>query len=215
MRGQIQQPRGDHTPATPHLGDVRQVKVVPVGLGVPQQCRFGIGCVLAHADVRVPQDIQALGVRRHEPVFDPVVNHLDEMPGAVGTAVQVAALGRAAGFFSPRGARGSIYRWGERGKDGVEMPGHFALTADHQAVAPLQTPDAAARPHVNIVDPRRLEFPGPANVVAIIRIAAVDEDVIFLEADNEVLQDLIDDAGRNHHPDDTRFLELRDKIVQR
>ena len=40
--GQVEQPRGDHAAAPPHLGHVGQVEVVPVELGVAQGARLGV-----------------------------------------------------------------------------------------------------------------------------------------------------------------------------
>ena len=45
-RRQVEQPRGDHAAAPPHLGDVAQVEVVLVVLGVAQRRRLGVDLVL-------------------------------------------------------------------------------------------------------------------------------------------------------------------------
>ena len=56
--------------------------------------RLGVGLALDLAGVGVLEDVEALGVGGHHPVLDPVVDHLHEVAGAVGAAVQVAVLGR-------------------------------------------------------------------------------------------------------------------------
>ena len=69
-------------------------------LRVAQRCCLGIDLVLLLADIGVAQDAQSLGVGGHDPVFDAIVNHLDEVAGAVGAAVQIALLRRAAEVLS-------------------------------------------------------------------------------------------------------------------
>ena len=82
--------------APPHLGDVAEVEVVLVVRGIAQRRRLGVDGVRLLADVGGAQDVHALGVGGHEAVLDAVVHHLDEVPGAVRPAVQVALLGGAA-----------------------------------------------------------------------------------------------------------------------
>ena len=92
-RGQVEQPGADHAAAPPDLGDLGQVEVVLVVLGVVERRRLGVGLALDLAGVGVLEDVQALGVGGHHPVLDPVVDHLHEVAGAVGAAVEVALLG--------------------------------------------------------------------------------------------------------------------------
>src|SRR5207245_8126272 len=94
----------DDAAASPHLGDVGQIEVVLVVLGIAQRGCLGIDRVALPADVGGAQDAQPLGVGRHDPVLDPVVDHLDEVARAVRPAVEVPPLGRAVGLFSTRGA---------------------------------------------------------------------------------------------------------------
>src|SRR5688572_28296660 len=68
-RRQIQQPRADDAAAPPDFGNLGEVELVAVLLGQR----------LAR---RVSQDVEAFGVRLHQPVLDAVVNHLREVPGA-------------------------------------------------------------------------------------------------------------------------------------
>ena len=46
----------------------------------------------------VAQDVEALGIGLHQSVLDPVMHHLDEMPGACRTGVDVATLSAAVAF---------------------------------------------------------------------------------------------------------------------
>ena len=94
-RGQVEQPGADHAAAAPDLGDLGQVEVVLVVLGLLERRGLGVGLALDLAGVGVLEDVEPLGVGGHDPVLDPVVDHLHEVAGAVRAAVQVAVLGRA------------------------------------------------------------------------------------------------------------------------
>jgi len=50
-------------------------------------------CVRIEVELRVLQDLEPLCVRLHQPVLDPVVDHLREVPGAGCADVRVAVLG--------------------------------------------------------------------------------------------------------------------------
>ncbi len=129
------------------------------------------------ADVGGAQNAQPLGVGGHEAVLDAVVNHLDEMAGAVRTAVQIALLGGAVQLLASRSARRVARARRQRREDRIEMLDHVLFAADHHAVAALQAPDAAARPHIHVVDSLCRKFLGAPDVIHVIGIAAVDEDV--------------------------------------
>src|SRR3954452_14691527 len=90
----VEQPRGDYAAAPPDLADRGHVEVVAVVLGVAQRSGLGVAGLVGRSHVRVAQDVQALRVRRHEPVLDAVVHHLHEVPGATRPAVQPTLLAR-------------------------------------------------------------------------------------------------------------------------
>ena len=96
--------------------------------------------------VLVAQDVEALRVGLHQPVFDAIMHHLDEMPGAGWPSVNIAALGVGCGFLATGCARNIAQAGDERREDWVEMIYSLLRTADHQAVASLDTPDAADVP---------------------------------------------------------------------
>ena len=134
----------------------RQVEIVLVVLRVPQRRGLGVDVALLLADVGVLQDVEPLGVRGHEPVLDAVVHHLDEVAGAGRTAVQIALLG-GAGLARPSGgARRGVAAGRQRREDRVEPLDRFGLAADHQAVAALEPPHAAAGADVDVVQALRL-----------------------------------------------------------
>src|SRR5207248_4948469 len=93
------------------------------------------------------------------PVLDSVVDHLDVVAGAVIPGAQVSAFGR------------------KREKDWFQPFADVDLSADHQAVAFVQTPDAAARAGIDVVNLLQRQRSSPPDVVVEIRVAAVDDGV--------------------------------------
>ena len=78
-RGEIEQPGRDHAAAPPDLGDIGDVEVEAV---VRRQ----------RVDIGVLEDVEAFGIGLHQAVFDAVVDHLDEMPGADRAGMDIALL---------------------------------------------------------------------------------------------------------------------------
>src|SRR5687767_11703262 len=72
------------------------------------------------------EHLKAFAVRLKHAVLDAVMNHFNEMSGAAASHVSKTVLGR----------QGLENR--------LELVDHRFFAADHQAVAFLQTPDAAA-----------------------------------------------------------------------
>ena len=103
---EIEQPGSDHAAAAPDLGDVRQVEIVLIVLGIAQRRGFRIDHAGLLADIGGLENRQPFGIGRHHAVFDAVVHHLDEMAGAVRPAMQIALLGRAAAPFRGPGCAG-------------------------------------------------------------------------------------------------------------
>jgi hypothetical protein len=136
------------------------------------------------------------------------MDHLHEVSGAIWAAMQITVLGLGRLAGGAWGARCCIDARGEGLEDRVEMFYHIILTADHVAVAALQTPDAAADADIDIVDALGFQFVGAADVVVIVGIAAIDQDVAGLHQRHDGLEFLVDDGGRQHEPDDARFCQL-------
>src|SRR5262245_49124800 len=124
-------------------------------LGVTQRRCFPVDGVTLFADVGIAQDAQPLGVGRHDAVFDTVVDHLDEVAGAIWTAVQITQFGGTVELFAPRGARDVATAPSQALEDRIEMLDRVRVAPDHQAVASLQAPYASASPHVHIVNSLR------------------------------------------------------------
>src|SRR5580698_785404 len=212
-RGQVDQPGADHRAAAPHLGDIADVDVVLVGPRVAQRRGLRVDLVLVQAHVGLLDDRQALGDRGHHAVLDAVVHHLDEVPGAVRPAVQVTLLGGAARSQPGGRLRGALAR-GDGQEDRVQPPHRLVLAADHQAVATVQSPDAAAGTAVDVVEAVALEVLGPGDVIPVVGVPAVDHDVVGLEQRPQLVQGLLDDAGRDHDPQGPRLVQPADEVGQ-
>src|SRR4029077_4623063 len=177
-RRQVQQPRGNHAAAPPHLRNVRQIEVVLVVLGVAQWRRLGVDLMFLLADIGGAQHAQPFCVGGHDAVLDAVVNHLYEVAGAVRSAMQVTLLGGTADLFTPRRARYFVAHAGSQpGEDGIEMLDYLRLPPNHHAVASLQAPDPTTRPHVHVMNSLRRQFLGAPDIVHVVGVAAVDKDV--------------------------------------
>ena len=92
------------------------------------------------AGAGVVEEVEALGVGGHDPVLDPVVDHLHEVAGARRAAVEIALLGRRRLALAP-GVRGAALDTGrERAEERIEVRDGVVRAADHQAVARARGP---------------------------------------------------------------------------
>src|SRR6185295_15910028 len=103
----------------------------------------------------------------------------------------------------------------KRGEDRIEMLHRFGFAADHHAIAALQTPDAAARADVNIVDAFCGQLFGAANIIDVVGIAAVDQDIAALEMRQKISNCAVYRTNRHHEPNGTWLCELFDELRQR
>ena len=141
-------------------------------------------------DVGPVQDVEAFGKGGHDPVLDAVVHHLDEMASPGPPAVQVALLLRRELPGTPWRTRNVTDTWGDGLQDRVDEGDRFLVTADHQAVAALQTEDAAAGTNIDVVQALLPKLGGAAYIVAIVGVAAVDDDVALVEQPGELFNGL-------------------------
>ncbi len=183
-------------------------------LGIAQWRGLGVDGSRLFSDVSLAQDSESLGVGRHQAVLDPVVDHLDEMPGAVGTAVQVALLGSAVGRFPSRRAWNVADAGRQPLEDWIEPVDHVRFAADHHAVAAFQTPHAAARADIHVVNSLRSQFLCSPHIIDIVRIAPVDESIAGLEVSCQVGDGFVHACRRDHQPDRARPFQLAHEILQ-
>src|SRR5437899_6109116 len=180
--------------------------------GIAERSGLGVDRAVLLTDVGIAQNTQSFGICRHYAVFDPVVNHLDEVPGSVRATVQVPEFGGAVELLASRGSR-NIARTGSQSfENWIEAFDYLRLAANHHAVAALQAPDAAAGADVDVVYALRREFFGAPDIVDIIGIASVDEDVTGLKRRHQVGDRLVHGSRRNHQPHRPGLLELLDEI---
>src|SRR5215470_1159218 len=181
-RREVQEPGCYYTASPPHFGDVLEVQVVLVMLRVAQGRGLSVNLALLPLSyIGGVQHGQTFGIGRHDSVLDAVVNHLDEMAGAVGTAVQVALFGGAIEFFATGRARYVTDTGGKRREDWIEVLNHVLFAANHHAITTFEAPHTATGAYVHVVNLLSCELPGALDVVNVIRIAAVDENVACLQ----------------------------------
>jgi hypothetical protein len=82
------------------------------------------------------------------------------------------------------------------------------FAADHQAVAAILACHAAASADVDVVHAGISQAFGSPHVVAVKRIASVNNDVGDVQVRRERFEFVIDDAGWHHEPDRARSLQL-------
>src|SRR5436309_1477039 len=133
-------------------------------------------------------NVEALGVGGHDAILDAVVDHFDEVACTVWSTVEVALLGSSPHALPAGSAGCCIDAWSQGREERVEMLDDLVLSTDHQAVAALESPNAAARANVNVVDVLSLELGGAPDIIAIVRVAAIDDDVARSEVWDNVGQ---------------------------
>src|SRR6266436_2028630 len=175
---EVEQPRADHAATPPEFRYIGQVEIILVVLWTAQRCRLGIDVLLLLADVGVFEDVQSFGVGCHDAILNAVVDHLDEMAGTMGATMIVTLFGSAIDFFASRDAYCGVDTGGQGRKDGVEAFDDFVLAANHLAVTTLESPHAAARPYVKVVDAMWFKHPGVPDIVVVVRVAAVNHNII-------------------------------------
>ncbi len=99
MAVRSKQPGGNHAAAAPNFRHVRKVEFVLIMFRMPKRRGFGVIFAFRVAGIGMLQNVEPLGIRRHEPVLDAVVNHFHEVPCAGRAAVQIAFFGGALALF--------------------------------------------------------------------------------------------------------------------
>ncbi len=122
------------------------------------------------------------------------MNHLDKMPCSCCSAVEIA-----------------VFR-GQCNKERLKLLKDLTLTAYHQAIAFLQSPDTAACPYIGKLYAELSQRFGVFYIVFIKGIAAVYYQVALRQQPHQLGYNAIDRRpGRNHHPD---YLRRRQGLNQ-
>src|SRR6266571_4269993 len=152
------------------------------------------------------QDTQALSVGSHDAVLNTIVDHLDEVTGAIRSTKKIPLLGSSSNLFTPSSAWCCIDAGSQGREDRVEMLDDLLLTANHQAVTALEAPDASTRSAVHIVNTLALKLGSAPNIIVVVGITAIDDDVPWCEMRNNGFQQRIRDVTSNC---DLSFAETR------
>jgi hypothetical protein len=72
-------------------------------------------------------------------------------------------------------------------EDRLEMIHGRTVATDHQAVASVDAPNAAADADVNVMDTASAQGPRASNVVDVVRVSAINDDISWLELGREIL----------------------------
>jgi len=130
--------------------------------------------------------------------------------------VQIAGFGSAAAGLESRSARDVADSRRESLKDGIETRDGFVGTAEHHAVSAVDAPDAAAGADVDVVNALVFQRAGAADIILVIRVAAVDDGVAGLHETGELGYGLVGGgSGGDHDPGGARLGELRNEILHR
>src|ERR1700680_690648 len=106
-------------------------------------------------------------------------------------------------------------RRGERREDRTPVVDGVRIAAGHEAVAHLETPDAAAGSGVDEADAALCAGRGARNRIVVVAVATIDDGVAFLQQRLQRRHRAVGDLSRRHHdPDAAWLVELRDELVE-
>src|ERR1035437_8009124 len=127
------------------------------------------------------------------------------MTCAARTAMQIAVFCRT-GRTIPAGRTWCGLDSGRDAPENrIERCDDFTLSAYHQAVAAFKPKNPAARAAIDVMDVLRLERFGSQDIVAVIGIAAINDDISSLETQGQFFDKLAGHSGGKHEPDCARF----------
>ena len=160
------------------------------------------------------QDVEAFGIGLHQAVFDAVMDHLDEMPGAGRAGMDIALLGARIAALAARACarcrrcRAPASR--RSGRAGRPRPCRRRSSCNSRARGPRRRRRCR---HRHSGCPSRCSALRAADVVLVEGVAAVDDDVARLEQAGQRFDRAFGDvAGRQHHPDGARRGQCLDQV---
>src|SRR5882724_13719723 len=142
------------------------------------------------------------------------MNHLDEMPGAIWTAMQIALFGCAAEFLPARCSRDVANPRSQRSENRIQSPNDICLATDHHAVATFKAPNAATRSDINVMNILRRELLGALDVVHVIRVPSVDDRIARFEKRQKIAYGLVHGGSGNHQPNFSRLIQALRQVFK-
>src|SRR5436309_12047653 len=124
-------------------------------------------------DIGVLEDVETFGIGLHQTIFDAVVDHLDEVPGADGSCVNVTLFDSGIASFAAFRARDVADAGRESGEDWIEALNHRLVAADHHAITAIEPPNPARRADIDIVDAALSQSFAAAYIVLPEAVAAI------------------------------------------
>jgi hypothetical protein len=79
VRCEIEEPGSHDRAATPYFGHFGEVEVVLVGPRIAYRRGLCVDLLTLPTGVGVGQDVETFSICSHDPVLDPVMDHLDKM----------------------------------------------------------------------------------------------------------------------------------------
>src|SRR5207249_2484758 len=132
--------------------------------------------------------------------------HLHEMACPKRATVQVAFLCRAVYRLASRSALSVPPARRKRFEYGIELLDSCFFSTNHQTVASLYSPDAAARAHVHVMTTFRSQRLCSPDVIFVVRVATINESITAFHPPCQLKNSLFCGfAGRHHHPGRARF----------
>ena len=103
----------------------------------------------------------------------------------------------------------------QRAENRVESFHGRRRTADHETIAALQTPHAATRSDIEVINPARREFLRAADIVDVVGIPAIDDAVVCLKSGRQFLHARFHSRRRHHQPRRARRSEALNEFLHR
>src|SRR5947207_15232389 len=129
------------------------------------------------------QDGKTFRVSLHKAVLDAVVDHFQKMAGPRWTDVCPSFVCRRRKCF----------------ENGTEKINCCGVAADHEAVAFTIAPNAAAGSDIDVANTFLSQGSGSLNTVLVIRVAAIDDNIVRVQQASKFVQGFVDDLSRRQH----------------
>ena len=150
----------------------------------------------------VPHQLVRLADELHIAVLDAVVHHLDIVPRAV--------------FADPVAARRAVHLGRDRLEDRPDMRPRGMGPAGHDRGPEASPLLAAGNAGPDVEQAVRFDMGRPADRIAVIRVAAVDDDIARLQKRDQLFDETVHRrSGLDQHHHATRALEHADQFAQR